>query len=163
MPIARALPGLAEAALALGLTIPVASAAADRPRDITAYVKRHTVLDEATALACLQYCQGNQREGRLDRLSLQRARGSSYRVTGEASFRNRQVTTVRSAKVVVFDFTVIVHALGSLDPASCKLRVDKVWIENDRLGLTPMAEREEGKVVKVAACRQFIVAAGYGP
>ena len=81
---------------------------------------------------------------------------------GEATLRNYHVQenlVVLGQRIegglTLFDFTIVVIAEGVLDEKTCKLRVNNVEVENDHIGLSSLARREEGKVYDLANCKSF--------
>jgi hypothetical protein len=131
-------------------------------KDVTAEVVRETDLDERLALACRTYCLGNRAAATLNQVTVVRASPTTFRVAGRASLRNQQFvepTVLFGAAVGGFDlfhYIVTIDAFGTLDPATCHLRVDRVQVLDDRLNLTDMARREEGKVYLVPDCQRFL-------
>ncbi len=131
-------------------------------KDITAEVVRDTDLDERLVLACRTYCLGNRAGATLNQVTVDRATATTFRVAGRASLRNHQTTegqTLFGAQVPIFDvyyYTVTIDAIGTLDATTCNLRVDRVQVLDDRLNLTDVARREEGKVYLVPNCLRFL-------
>jgi hypothetical protein len=138
-------------------TAPVTSWA----KDITQQVINQTDFDEDVAQACLDYCKGNQRRGLLTRVLVSRSGKETFKVRGEANFRNYhiqdslEVFGQRIDGFILFDYTVVVTAEGVLDEKTCKFRVDNVNVENDQIGLSSLAQREEGKVYSIDNCKRF--------
>ncbi len=138
-------------------TAPVASLA----KDITQQVITETDLDEEIAQACRDYCQGNRRHGLLARALVTRSGPETFKVRGEANFRNYhfqeslEVFGQRIEGLTLFDYTVVVIAEGVLDEKTCNLRVDKVTVENDQIGLSSLARREEGKIHSIDNCKKI--------
>jgi hypothetical protein len=131
-------------------------------KDITAEVVRDTDLDERLALACRAHCLGNRAGASLNQVTVVRATNTTFRVAGRASLRNHQTTegqTLFGAQVPLFDvfyYTVTIDAVGTLDATTCNLRVDRVQVLDDRLNLTDVARREEGKIYAVPNCQRFL-------
>jgi len=138
-------------------TAPVTSWA----KDITQQVISQTDLDEEIAQTCLDYCQGNRRHGLLTRVLVNRSGTETFKVRGEANFRNYhfqdslEVFGQRIGGLTLFDYTIVVIAEGELDEKTCKLRVDNVNVENDQIGLSSLARREEGKIYSIENCKRF--------
>ena len=139
------------------MTAPVTSWA----KDITQQVITQTNLDEEIALACRDYCQGNRRHGLLTRVLINRSGPETFKVRGEANFRNyhfqdsMEVFGQSIGGLTLFDYTIVVIAEGVLDEKTCKLRVDKVTVENDQIGLGSLARREEGKIHSIDNCKKM--------
>jgi hypothetical protein len=130
-------------------------------KDITQQVVKQTDLDEEILRTCLNYCQGNRRHGLLTRVLVNRSGTGTFKVRGEASFRNYhfqeslEVFGQRFDGLTLFDYTIVVIAEGELDEKTCNLRVDKVIVENDQIGLSSLARREEGKIYSIDDCKRF--------
>lgn len=139
------------------MTAPVTSWA----KDITQQVINQTEFDEEVAQACLDYCQGNRRHGVLTRVLIDRSGTQTFKLRGEANFRNYhfqeslEVFGQLIGGVTLFDYTVVIIAEGVLDEKTCKFRVDKVMVENDQVGLSSLAQREEGKVYFIDNCKSL--------
>jgi hypothetical protein len=148
--------------LALALVFAAAWGAPALAKDVTAEVVRETDLDERLTLACRAYCLGNRAAATLNQVTVVRASPTSFRVAGRASLRNQQFVEPQvlfGAAVGGFDlfhYIVTIDAVGTLDPATCHLRVDRVQVLDDRLNLTDIARREEGKVYLVPDCQRFL-------
>ena len=127
-------------------------------KDVTRTVIEQTQLDERVAAACLQYCQGNRRQGRLERVLVEPLGGDLYRVQAEASLKNHQYTPAPLGLEGGFGFKHVIRvvAQGRLDASTCRLQVERVQVENDRYGLGNLARSEEGKVYRIRDCRQFL-------
>ncbi|MBM3507988.1 MAG: hypothetical protein FJX64_09845 [Alphaproteobacteria bacterium] len=131
-------------------------------KDVTAQVVRETDLDERLVAVCRAYCLGNRAGATLNQVTVVRATGTSYRVAGRASLRNHQFVepaNVFGAQVGGFDlfyYVVTIDAVGTLDGQTCRLRVDRVQVLDDRIGLTDVARKEEGKVYLVPDCQRFL-------
>jgi hypothetical protein len=150
------------AALALLPAAWLAGPAPAAAKDVTTQVVRETDLDERLVAVCRAYCLGNRSGATLNQVTVVRATGSTYRVAGRASLRNHQFVEpaiVFGAQVGGFDlfhYIVTIDAVGTLDGPTCKLRVDRVQVLDDRLGLTDIARREEGKTYLVPDCQRFL-------
>ena len=126
-------------------------------KDVTAQVIRETDLDERVAEACRKYCQGNRRKGWLKQITVVRIDQQTFKVRADASLRNRQYQDLSiGGGIQVYSYTIDVEAYGTLDARSCDLRVDRIKIINDRLGLGRLARGQEGAVHKVANCHRFL-------
>ena len=138
-------------------TAPVTSWA----KDITQQVINQTDLDEEISQACLDYCQGNRRHGLLTRVLVNRSGTETFKVRGEANFRNYhfqdslEVFGQRIGGLTLFDYTIVVIAEGVLDEQTCNFRVDNVNVENDQIGLSSLARREEGKIYYIDNCKKL--------
>ena len=129
-------------------------------KDITKQVINETPLDEQITFFCLMYCIGNERKGTLKSVTVNpTANNNRYTVRGKAALLNRQV--VRSPlKFTVYDQTVIVNAIGTLNSENCELRVDDVIVENDFQDIVTNLLKSQsdviGKVVVVPNCKKFL-------
>lgn len=128
-------------------------------KDIKDEVIKRTILDEQIEVFCLRNCAGNERKGYLKSFTVDRMNNGHYHVVGRAALQNRHVVS-RPLEFVVYDHTVIVKTLGTLNPDNCKLRIDDVLIENDYQGIfTSMLQNHGdvvGKVETIPNCRSFI-------
>ncbi len=133
-------------------------------KDITKQVINETPLDEQITFFCLMYCIGNERKGTLKSVTVNpTANNNRYTVRGKAALLNRQV--VRSPlKFTVYDQTVIVNAIGTLNSENCELRVDDVIVENDFQNIVTNLLKSQsdviGKVVVVPNCKKVSQLAG---
>jgi len=139
------------------------SAAPSAEQDVTALVKRETDLDERIAAACQQHCQGNRREGKLKRVTVMRSGPNCFTVRADATLVNRQYQNPPrvfghrvGGGVRLYSYTIDVEAYGTLDDRTCDLRIERIHVTNDQLGLGRLAKREEGKVHRVKNCRRFL-------
>ncbi|MCK5391349.1 MAG: hypothetical protein KAJ31_02890 [Deltaproteobacteria bacterium] len=128
-------------------------------KDITKQVIEETPLDEQITLYCLMYCIGNERKGILKSVTVNKANKNQYTVRGKAALRNRQVAH-SPLEFTVYDRTVIVNSIGTLNPKTCELRVDDVTVENDFQDIVTNLLKSQsdviGKVVKVPNCKNFL-------
>ncbi len=132
-------------------------------KDVTALVVLETDLDERIARFCHDHCQGNQRVGRLLRVTVHGIGPHSFTVRADASLRNRHyqdppVVLGRrlGGGVQVYSYTIDVEAYGTLDSRTCDLTIDRIKVLNDRLGLSNLARGEEGKIHRIANCQRFL-------
>ena len=131
-------------------------------KDVTALIVRETDLDERVAQFCHDHCQGNRRVGRLLRVTIHRIGPHSFAVRADTSLRNRhiQVPLVvfgrRLGGVQVYSYTFVVEAYGTLDSRTCDLTINRIKMLNDRLGLSKLVRREEGKIHRIANCQRFL-------
>ncbi len=128
-------------------------------KDVKDQVIKETSLDEQVVLFCLQYCQGNDRKGYLNSVTVDRMDTGNYRVVGKAALENRHV--VRSLyDFVLYDHTVIVKAYGTLNPVNCDLRIDNAVVENDFHDIFTTLLQNEGNVIgrveRIPNCRRFL-------
>lgn len=148
---------MTRAGTAAILLLTLAAGQALAATDITARVKAESPAASLVERTCQDYCQGNEREGRLDRVLAERRGPNEFWTRGEASFRNRHRQALRNGEpMTLYDFTVKVIAIGTLDTRECLLRLDDAWIENDRVGLDNLAKREIGKTYRIENCRRFV-------
>ncbi|MCS6778282.1 MAG: hypothetical protein NZ555_01075 [Geminicoccaceae bacterium] len=151
-------------ALALACCALLASAASPaEPVDVTARVAARPDLAGRLADACARVCQGNRREARLRRVTVFPLGGDRWRVEGEAALRNRQVQAVPAGlgglvgrELTLFDHTAIVRGRGILDAASCRLTVEAVGLEGDRVGLGRLLDGAVGRVERIERCRELL-------
>ena len=122
-------------------------------KDVTSQVIKETDLDERVAAACARHCQGNKRQGRLTRVTVERSGSTNYAVRGYFQLSNRHDPV---AGVTAWSYTINVEAHGTLDGRTCRLTVNRIKVINDTLGLGSLARREEGKVHDVKDCRRFL-------
>mgnify|MGYP000888629954 CR=1 FL=1 len=148
----------ALAALLLFLFAPVAQA-----RDVTATVLADTDLGARVAAACQRWCQGNKREGTVRRVDVETgATKGSHAVTVVVRLRNHQQEPARTilgqqiGPFDIFDYAIDIEAGGTLDDATCRLRIQRVRISDDRLGLMPQLKKLLGTEHQVANCGRFL-------
>ncbi len=156
------LPALALAPLfVLAAALPAAAPAA--AKDITAQVTADTDLGQRLTAVCRMYCLGNRARSTLNQVTVVRAGPTAFHVSGRATLINHQTvepTILFGAEIGGFDlflYTVTIDATGTLDTPTCNLNVDSVRVLDDRLGLTDVARREEGKVYLVPNCQRLLV------
>ena len=125
-------------------------------KDIKDDVIKRTLLDEQIASFCLNNCLGNERKGYLKSFTVDQMDKGLYKVNGIAAMQNRHVVS----KYVVYDHTVVVNTLGTLNPDSCELRIDDVSIENDYGGIFTAMLQNYGNVIgkteKIPDCKSFL-------
>jgi len=128
-------------------------------KDITKQVIDETPLDEQITLFCLMHCIGNEKKGTLKSVTVNPAENNRYTVRGKAALRNRQVAQ-RPYKFIVYDRTVIVNSVGTLNPETCEIRVDDITVQNDFQDIVTNLLKSQsdaiGKVVKVPNCKNFL-------
>jgi len=127
-------------------------------RDVTGAVVKYTDLDEKISQACSKYCKGNRRGGYLKRVQVTPAGRGVYRVIVNADLVNKHNTgsLFGIGGGMGWSYTVSVRAYGTLYGSNCNLRVDRIDIINDRLGIGYLAKGEEGKVHAIANCKRFL-------
>lgn len=128
-------------------------AASVQAKDVTLQVIKETDYDKQIADACARHCQGNKRQGRLTRVTVERSSSTNFAVRGYAQLGNRHEPV---SGVTAWSYTINVEAHGTLDARTCRLTVNRIKVVNDRLGLSSLARREEGKVHDVKDCRRFL-------
>lgn len=122
-------------------------------KDITSLVKRNSNLDENIAQFCKDYCQGNERKGKLESFDVSKTpQDDQYAIAAKAKLRNKHDTGF----AILYSFTMVVSALGTLDSRSCNLTIESVEVEDDRLGLTSLARELEGETYQVENCKDFL-------
>ena len=128
-------------------------------KDVTAKVIKETPLDEQVSLLCTMYCLGNERKGTLKSVTINPSKGDQFTVHGQAALRNRQVAGSPFNRTL-YDRTVIVNSVGTLNPKTCKLKVDDVTVENDFQNIVTnlLTSNSDviGKVVDVPNCKSFL-------
>ncbi len=141
--------------LALIFIIPITA----NSKDITEKVIKETPLDEQVLLFCDIYCIGNERRGTLESVTVSQTDKESYIVKGKAALRNRQVAG-QPLNFTVYDRTVIVNSIGTLNSETCKLKVNDVTIENDFQNIVTNLFKSNsdivGKVIDVPDCKKFL-------
>lgn len=133
-------------------------------KDLTADVLAKTDLGQRVVAFCATNCQGNERKGELRRVEVTRLDESRFAVEVEAHLRNRQhqaappiLGGLVGKSLTLFDYTAVVIADGTLDGASCNIRIDSIRIRDDRLGLGKALARERGKIYRVPDCKKLLV------
>jgi hypothetical protein len=147
--------GLALAAALLALPWP---SGADTANDVTQRVIQETELDERIDEACRQYCQGNRRKGVLDRVEVEPIGEGLYRVVAEAHLKNhhRVEPPAGLGGAMIVGHTIEVIAYGTLDGRTCRLRIDRIRVRKDTLGLQQLARGAEGGVHTIEGCGRFL-------
>jgi hypothetical protein len=142
--------------IVVGLAIVVAPCvAAPVPmRDVTTAVAAETRLDELVAQLCRDYCQGNRRQGRLRRVTVGKLDPDRFVVRVDVALRNVQDSPLGGG-FVLYDYTLAATGEGTLRKSDCTLRVDRVVVHDDPLGLQSLARSEVGKTHVVDGCRRF--------
>lgn len=142
------------------------AASPTEPVDVTARVSARPDLVGRLADACARFCQGNRKEASLRRVTALSLGGDRWRVEGEAALRNRQVQAMPAGlgglvgpELTLFDHTAVVRGRGTLNAASCRLTIEAVAIEGDRVGLGRLLERAVGRVERIERCRELLPAA----
>lgn len=128
-------------------------AASVEAKDVTSQVIRETDFDEQIAAACARHCQGNKRKGRLTRVTVDRSSSTNFAVRAYAQLGNRHDPV---PGVTAWSYTINVEAYGTLDERTCRLTINRIKVINDRVGLSSLARREEGKVHNVKDCGRFL-------
>jgi len=128
-------------------------------KDVTKKVIDETPLDEQITLFCLMHCIGNERKGTLKSVTVNKVNNNQYTVHGQAALRNRQVAR-GPLEFTVYDRTVFVNSVGTLNPKTCELRVDDVTIQNDFQDIVTNLLKSQsdvvGKVVQIPNCKNFL-------
>ena len=132
-------------------------------KDITAEVIRETDLDERIAEVCRRHCQGNRRKGELRQIRVARAGQYTFSVWANASLRYQHYQDppkIMGRRIgggfQVYSYTIEIEAYGTLDSRTCDLRIDRLELANDRLGLKQLAKSQVGKVYKIHKCNSFL-------
>ncbi len=136
---------------------PVSYAAPIHATDITARVIQGSDLDELVAQACQDYCQGNQRDGELTKVLVKHSRGHLFAVRVDARLVNSEFHEFPlGGGIEIYRYTIDVEAYGTLDARTCDLRVDRIDLVNDEIGLGDLIADQEGKVYPIKDCRRFV-------
>ena len=127
--------------------------------DITDRIIAETDLDEKIRDICSKYCQGNRSEGKLTRVEVWRIDANTIGVRAEASLRNRHHIDPPKmfgrrigGGVQAYSYIISVTAYGTLDLRTCMLRIDRIDVSNDTLGLGGLADSQEGKSHRIRNC-----------
>ena len=123
---------------------------------ITARVIKHSELAQKIEQACQDYCQGNQRHGKLQRVTIRPLGKGRYAVRAWGDLRNYEVLDTVSGEFTLYDYTVRAEARATLVAASCALTIDEILIHDDPFGLDRLTEQLRGQVYKVPNCKQYI-------
>ncbi len=125
-------------------------------KDIKKKVIKETQLDEQIELFCNEYCQGNKKKGYLKSITLDKINPDNYRVVGRAALQSKHVY----ANYVVYNHTVIINTFGTLNPNSCELRVDEIFVQNDFNNIfTKLIQNQSdiiGRKESVPDCKKFL-------
>lgn len=128
-------------------------------REITDQVVVQTQLDELVDGFCQEYCLGNERRGYIKNVRIEPNETGKYHVTGKAVLRNRQVLS-EPYKFVLYDHDVILNVEGTLNDKTCKLRIEKVQVENDFQGIFASLLKSQGDIIgreeDVPECKTFV-------
>lgn len=128
-------------------------------KDVTAQVVKETQLDEQVELFCSIYCIGNERKGTLKSVTVEPSENDQFKVQGKAALRNRQVAGSPLNRTL-YDRVVIVNSVGTLNPETCKLKVDDVTVENDLQNIVTNLIKSNsdviGKVIDVPNCKSYL-------
>lgn len=127
-------------------------------REITELVIRHTDFDRQLNQVCMDYCQGNRRSGRLRKVLLDPVGPAVFRVVVLADLVNEHDAgpMLGLGGGLGWSYTVQVKAVGTLSSSNCNLRVDRVDVIDDRLGLAGLVKAEEGKIHTIPDCKRFL-------
>lgn len=128
-------------------------------KEITHQVVVQTGLDELVGGFCQEYCLGNERRGYIKNVTMEQNKNGKHHVSGLAVLSNRQ-TVGGTNKVVLYDYDVILKVDGTLNPETCKLRVDKVSVINDLQGVFASLLKSQGDIIgreeDVPDCGTFV-------
>lgn len=127
--------------------------------EITDQVIVRTQLDELVAGFCQEYCLGNEKRGYVKTVTIEPNQTGKYHVSGKAVLQNRQVLS-EPYKLVLYDHDVILNVEGTLNDESCKLRIEKVLVENDFQGIFASLLKSQGDIIgreeDVPDCKRFV-------
>ncbi|MGB7291482.1 MAG: hypothetical protein WBD99_04840 [Thermodesulfobacteriota bacterium] len=127
--------------------------------EITDQVIVQTELDELLGRFCQEYCLGNERRGYIKNVEIEPNKAGKYHVYGQAVLRNRQVLS-EPYRFVLYDHDVILNVEGTLNHETCKLRIEKVLVENDFQGIFANLLKSQGDIIGreegVPDCKKFV-------
>ncbi len=127
--------------------------------EITDQVIVQTELDEVVGRFCQEYCLGNERRGYIKYVKIGPNKEGKYHVSGKAVLQNRQVLG-QPYKFVLYDHDVIFNVEGTLNHETCKLRIEKVLVENDFQGIFANLLKSQGDIIgreeDVPDCKRFV-------
>jgi hypothetical protein len=127
--------------------------------EITDQVIVQTELDEVVGQFCQEYCLGNERRGYIKDVKIEPNKEGNYHVSGKAVLQNRQVLN-EPYKFVLYDHDVIFNVEGTLNHETCKLRIEKVLVENDFQGIFAGLLKSQGDIIgreeDVPNCKRFV-------
>jgi len=150
----KAAQGLFVLGVLLSLPPGTPAAAPAKEKDVTALVRKTTVLDQRLQEVCRTYCQGNQKAGALREIVVRRLGAHRYAVRGLATLLNQHAL---QSGYQLFSYTVEIEARGLLDDRTCELKVTGAEVKNDKVGLNKLAQREVGRTHRIEDCRRFLV------
>jgi hypothetical protein len=108
---------------------------------------------------CSKYCQVNRSEGKLTRVEVWAIDANTIGAQAKASLRNRHHIDPpimfgrrMGGGVQAYSYTIGVTAYGTLDLRTCMLRIDRIDVSNDTLGLGGLADSQEGKSHRIRNC-----------
>lgn len=127
--------------------------------EITDQVIVHTELDEVVGKFCQEYCFGNERRGYIKDVKIEPNKEGKYHVSGKAVLQNREVLG-EPYKFVLYDHDVIFNVEGTLNDETCKLRIQKVLVENDFRNIFASLLKSQGDIIgreeDVPDCKRFV-------
>lgn len=127
--------------------------------EITDQVIVQTELDELVGRFCEDYCIGNEKRGYIKNVTIEPNKTGKYDVSGKAVLQNRQVLS-EPYKFVLYDHDVILNVEGTLNHETCKLRIEKVLVENDFQGIFASLLKSQGDIIgreeDVPDCKKFV-------
>jgi hypothetical protein len=127
--------------------------------EITDRVVVQTELDELVGQFCQEYCLGNERRGYIKTVTIEPNKTGKSHVFGRAVLQNRQVLS-EPYEFVLYDHDVILNVDGTLNHETCKLRIDKVLVENDFQGIFANLLKSQGDIIgreeDVPDCKTFV-------
>jgi hypothetical protein len=127
--------------------------------EITDQVIVQTELDEVVGQFCQEYCLGNERRGYIKNVKIEPNNEGKYHVSGKAVLQNRQVLS-EPYNFVLYDHDVIFNVEGTLNHETCKLRIEKVLVENDFQGIFASLLKSQGDIIgreeDVPNCKRFV-------
>ncbi len=126
--------------------------------DVTALVRKYTNLARKIHDACRKHCQGNRRKGTLQSISVSYNGNYKYSVRAFASLKNAHHTDgpLGIGGGIGWSHTINVESTGILDSRTCRLRINRIKVLNDNLGLSGLARGEEGKIHKINNCARLL-------
>jgi hypothetical protein len=127
--------------------------------EITDQVIVQTELDELVGRFCEEYCLGNERRGYIKNVTIEPNKTGKYHVSGKAVLQNRHALS-EPHRFVLYDHDVILNIEGTLIHETCKLRIEKVSVENDFQGIFASLLKSQGDIIgreeDVPDCKTYV-------
>ena len=130
-------------------------------KDITQLVKANSNLDDQIAAVCAGKC-GNQGHSQLDSIVITQKSEKRYDVISKASAKFHQHSVIPAmfgnfaGRDFDIEYQINVTAYGALDSETCRLRINKIDVTGDNLGIADNAKSYEGKIYHLKNCKKYI-------